>query len=166
MLPAYATALGTSSSAATIPVTLQCTISNKVRESIASFSVPLCATIHLPGSTMKIVAFSLAFMYFGQLTIEFGVFVQFILILGITMIATPGVPGGAIMAAVGVIQSVLGFDEELIGLIITVYLAVDSFGTACNVTCDGALAVIIDKIAKKGEKTIYRSKKEEDFSIV
>jgi Na+/H+-dicarboxylate symporter len=82
------------------------------------------------------------------------------------MIAAPGVPGGAIMAAVGVIQSVLGFDEELIGLIITVYLAVDSFGTACNVTCDGALAVIIDKIAKKGEKTIYRSKKEEDFSIV
>ena len=166
MLPAYATALGTSSSAATIPVTLQCTLSNKVRESIASFSVPLCATIHLPGSTMKIVAFSLAFMYFGHLPIEFGVFVQFILILGITMIAAPGVPGGAIMAAVGVIQSVLGFDEELIGLMITVYLAVDSFGTACNVTCDGALAVIIDKIAKKGEKTIYRSNQDEDFSIV
>jgi Na+/H+-dicarboxylate symporter len=115
---------------------------------------------------MKIVAFSLAFMYFGHLPIESGIFIQFIFILGITMIAAPGVPGGAIMAAVGVIQSILGFDEELIGLMITIYLAVDSFGTACNVTCDGALAVIIDKIAKKGKKTIYQSNIQDDFSIV
>lgn len=152
MLSAYATALGTSSSAATIPVTLNCALNNKVSKPIASFTIPLCATIHLPGSTLKIVAFSLAFMYFAGMPIEFGTFVEFIFIIGITMIAAPGVPGGAIMAAVGVIQSILGFNEELIGLMITVYLAIDSFGTAANVTCDGAIAVIMDKIAGQTEK--------------
>lgn len=149
MLPAYATALGTASSAATIPVTLNCALNNKVSKSVASFTVPLCATIHLPGSTLKIVTFSMALMYFSGMPIEFGTFVEFIFIIGITMIAAPGVPGGAIMAAVGVIQSVLGFNAELIGLMITLYLAVDSFGTACNVTGDGAIAVIMDKIAGK-----------------
>lgn len=149
MLPAYATALGTSSSAATIPVTLNCALNNKVREPIASFTIPLCATIHLPGSTLKIVAFSLAFMYFTHMPIDFNTFAEFIFVIGITMIAAPGVPGGAIMAAIGVIQSILGFNEELSGLMITVYLAVDSFGTACNVTGDGALAVIVDKIARR-----------------
>lgn len=152
MLPAYATALGTSSSAATIPVTLNCALRNGVRESIASFTVPLCATIHLAGSTMKIVAFSLAFMYFTNMPISFGTMAGFIFMLGITMIAAPGVPGGAIMAAIGIIQSMLGFNEELIGLMITVYLAIDSFGTACNVTGDGAIAVVVDRIAGKADK--------------
>ncbi|MDD3788754.1 MAG: dicarboxylate/amino acid:cation symporter [Petrimonas sp.] len=152
MLPAYATALGTSSSAATIPVTLNCALRNGVRESIASFTVPLCATIHLAGSTMKIVAFSLAFMYFTNMPISFGTMAGFIFMLGITMIAAPGVPGGAIMAAIGIIQSMLGFNEELIGLMITVYLAIDSFGTACNVTGDGAIAVVVDRIAGKTDK--------------
>lgn len=152
MLPAYATALGTASSAATIPVTLGCTLKNRVSEPIASFTVPLCATIHLAGSTMKIVAFSLAFMYFADMPVTFGVFAQFIFLIGITMIAAPGVPGGAIMAAVGVIQSTLGFNETLIGLMITLYLAIDSFGTACNVTGDGAIAVVVDRIAGKQRK--------------
>ncbi|MDD4777637.1 MAG: dicarboxylate/amino acid:cation symporter [Fermentimonas sp.] len=147
MLPAYATALGTSSSAATIPVTLNCTLKNKVSEPIASFTIPLCATIHLPGSTLKIVAFSIAFMYFSGMPVELATFVEFIFLIGIAMIAAPGVPGGAIMAAIGIIQSVLGFNEELIAMMITAYLAIDSFGTACNVTGDGAIAVIIDKIA-------------------
>lgn len=151
MLPAYATALGTSSSAATIPVTLQCTLKNGVKDSIASFVVPLCATIHLAGSTMKIVAFSLAFMYFSGLPIDFVQMAGFIFMLGITMIAAPGVPGGAIMAAVGIIQSMLGFNEQLIGMMITVYIAIDSFGTACNVTGDGAIAVIMDRIAVRRE---------------
>lgn len=147
MLPAYATALGTSSSAATIPVTLNCAIKNKVTEPIASFTIPLCATIHLPGSTLKIVAFSIAFMYFSGMAVQLGTFVEFIFLIGIAMIAAPGVPGGAIMAAIGIIQSVLGFNEELIAMMITAYLAIDSFGTACNVTGDGAIALIIDKIA-------------------
>lgn len=147
MLPAYATALGTASSAATIPVTLQCSLNNKVNENIASFSIPLCATIHLAGSTMKIVGFALAIMYFFAVPIDFISFLGFIFMLGIVMIAAPGVPGGAIMAAIGIIQSMLGFDEQMVGLMITLYIAVDSFGTACNVTGDGAIAMIVDKIA-------------------
>lgn len=149
MLPAYATALGTSSSAATIPVTLNCTLKNKVSEPIASFTIPLCATIHLCGSTLKVVAFSIAFMYFSGMPVELGTFIEFIFLIGVAMIAAPGVPGGAIMAAIGIIQSVLGFNEELIAMMITAYIAIDSFGTACNVTGDGAIAVIVDKINEK-----------------
>ncbi len=149
MLPAYATALGTSSSAATIPVTLECTLKNKVNPNIASFVIPLCATIHLAGSTMKIVGFSLAIMMLYDMPIDFITYVGFIFMLGIAMVAAPGVPGGAIMAAIGVIQSTFGFNEQMIALMITLYIAVDSFGTACNVTGDGAIALIMDKIAGK-----------------
>ncbi|HCM60622.1 MAG TPA: sodium:proton antiporter [Bacteroidales bacterium] len=149
MLPAYATALGTSSSAATIPVTLQCAINNKVNSTIASFTVPLCATIHLAGSTMKITGFALAIQYFFGIPVDLAAFIGFIFMLGIIMIAAPGVPGGAIMAAVGILQSILGFNEQMIGLMITLYIAVDSFGTACNVTGDGAIALIVDKISGK-----------------
>lgn len=147
MLPAYLTALGTASSAATIPVTLQSAINNKVDPNIASFVVPLCATIHLAGSTMKITGFALAIIYFYGMPIDFAAFAGFIFMLGIAMVAAPGVPGGAIMAAIGVLQSMLGFTEPMIGLMITLYIAVDSFGTACNVTGDGAIAMIIDRIA-------------------
>ncbi|MBW7846879.1 MAG: dicarboxylate/amino acid:cation symporter [Bacteroidales bacterium] len=148
MLPAYATALGTASSAATIPVTLQCAIKNRVHPSIASFVIPLCATIHLAGSTMKIVGFALAILYFYGVPVNPLVFFGFIFMLGIVMVAAPGVPGGAIMASVGLIQSALGFNEQMTGLMITLYIAVDSFGTACNVTGDGAIALIINRIAK------------------
>ena len=149
MLPAYMTALGTASSAATIPVTLECALKNKVNPTIASFVVPLCATIHLAGSAMKIVGFSLAIMYFFGMPIDFPTFFGFIFMLGITMVAAPGVPGGAIMAAIGIIQSMLGFNEQMVGLMITVYIAVDSFGTACNVTGDGAIAMIMDRLATR-----------------
>jgi Na+/H+-dicarboxylate symporter len=149
MMPAYLTALGTSSSAATIPVTLQCTINNKINPNIASFVIPLCATIHLAGSIMKIVGFSLAIMYFFKIPVDFGVFVGFIFMLGILLVAAPGVPGGAIMTAIGVIQATLGFTDTMVGLMITIYIAVDSFGTACNVTGDGAIAMVIDRIAGK-----------------
>lgn len=154
MLPAYATALGTSSSAATIPVTLQCTLKNGVNNNIASFVVPLCATIHLAGSTMKIVGFSLAIMFLFEMPIDFMTYVGFIFMLGIAMVAAPGVPGGAIMAAIGVIQGTLGFSEQMIGLMITLYIAVDSFGTACNVTGDGAIALIMDKLSRRQKSQI------------
>lgn len=147
MLPAYMTALGTQSSAATIPVTLAQTIKNGVRENIAVFTVPLCATIHMAGSTMKITACAMAIMYMSGLPVQFTEFGGFILMLAITMVAAPGVPGGAIMAALGLLQSMLGFNETLQALMIALYIAMDSFGTACNVTGDGAIAVIIDKIA-------------------
>lgn len=146
MMPAYFTALGTQSSAATIPVTLAQTIKNGVSPQIAGFVIPLCATIHLSGSTLKIVACALALMIMQGMPYDFPQFAGFILMLGITMIAAPGVPGGAIMAAIGVLQSILGFDESAQALMIALYIAMDSFGTACNVTGDGAIALVVDKI--------------------
>ncbi|MGQ1837160.1 dicarboxylate/amino acid:cation symporter [Kocuria turfanensis] len=152
MLPAYATALGTSSSAATIPVTLKCAEANGVSKPVAGFAVPLCATIHLAGSTMKIVLFSLAIMTITGMPIDNLTYLGFILMLGVTMVAAPGVPGGAIMAAVGVLQSMLGFDETAVGLMIATYIAIDSFGTATNVTGDGAIAVVVDKlVGRRGD---------------
>ena len=146
MMNAYMTALGTQSSAATIPVTLAQTVKIGVRPEVAGFVVPLCATIHLSGSMMKIVACSLAVMMLSGLDVSMGTYSGFILLLGITMIAAPGVPGGAIMAAIGLLESMLGFDENMIGLMIATYIAMDSFGTATNVTGDGAIAVIVNAI--------------------
>ena len=147
MLPAYFTALGTSSSAATIPVTYESTMKNDVDEDVAGFVVPLCATIHLSGSMMKIMLYALSIVYMASLDITNGQIIGFILLLGIMMIAAPGVPGGAIMAAVGLLQSNLGFDESMVSLMIASYIVVDSFGTAANVTGDGAIALIVNKFA-------------------
>lgn len=145
MLPAYFTALGTSSSAATIPVTLSQTVKNGVDESIAGFVVPLCATIHLSGSTLKIVACAVALMLMQGMPFSFGMFAGFILMLGVMMVAAPGVPGGAIMAALGILSTMLGFDEQQQALMIALYITMDSFGTACNVTGDGVIAILINK---------------------
>ena len=149
MMPAYFTALGTQSSAATIPVTLEQTKKNGVSEDVAGFTVPLCATIHMSGSTLKIVACALALMIMKGMPYDFGMFMGFICMLAITMVAAPGVPGGAIMASLGVLQSMLGFDQEAQALMIALYIAMDSFGTACNVTGDGAIAIIIDRIRNR-----------------
>ncbi len=149
MLPAYFTALGTQSSAATIPVTLEQTKKNGVSENIAGFVIPLCATIHLSGSTLKIVSCALALMIMQGMSYDFQLFAGFIFMLGITMVAAPGVPGGAIMAALGILNSMLGFDDSAQALMIALYIAMDSFGTACNVTGDGAIALIMDKIMNK-----------------
>lgn len=151
MMPAYFTALGTQSSAATIPVTLRQTILNGVNKDIAGFVIPLCATIHLSGSTMKIVACAIALMMMQGIGYDFQSIACFIFMLGITMVAAPGVPGGAIMAALGILSSMLGFDDKSLALMIALYIAMDSFGTACNVTGDGALALIIDKFFGKKE---------------
>lgn len=148
MMPAYFTALGTQSSAATIPVTLEQTKKNGVSSDIAGFVIPLCATIHLSGSTLKIVACALALMMMQGIPFDFPLFASFIFMLGITMVAAPGVPGGAIMASLGILQSMLGFDESAQALMIALYIAMDSFGTACNVTGDGAIALVVDKIYK------------------
>ena len=146
MMPAYFTALGTQSSAATIPVTLAQTRKNGVSEDIAGFTVPLCATIHMSGSTLKIVACALALMIMQGNPYDFWQFFGFICMLGITMVAAPGVPGGAIMASLGLLQSMLGFNQESLALMIALYIAMDSFGTACNVTGDGAIAIIVDRL--------------------
>ncbi|MDO4191102.1 MAG: dicarboxylate/amino acid:cation symporter [Bacteroidales bacterium] len=158
MLPAYFTALGTSSSAATIPVTLRQTKNNGVRDEIASFVVPLCATIHLSGSTLKITSCAIALMMMNGMSVEFPQLLGFVLLLGVTMIAAPGVPGGAIMAALGILESVLGFDDSLQAMMITLYIAMDSFGTACNVTGDGAIALIINNISEKRNYKLNQQK--------
>ncbi len=146
MLPAYFTALGTSSSAATIPVTLECTRKNGVSEEIAGFTIPLCATIHLSGSCLKITACAVALMMMKGMQFDFWMFLGFIMMLGVMMVAAPGVPGGAIMAALGVLAAMLGFGEQEQALMIALYITMDNFGTACNVTGDGAIALVIDKL--------------------
>ena len=151
MLPAYLTALGTSSSAATIPVTLAQTEKAGVRKEVAGFVIPLCATIHLSGSAMKITACALTICLLTGLPHDMGLFIYFILMLSIIMVAAPGVPGGAIMAALAPLASILGFNDEAQALMIALYIAMDSFGTACNVTGDGAIAIAINKLFKKNK---------------
>ncbi|WP_281558572.1 dicarboxylate/amino acid:cation symporter [Thalassomonas sp. RHCl1] len=149
MLPAYFTALGTMSSAATIPVSLKANKANKVKDGIANFTVPLCASIHLSGSTITIVTCATAVMLLTpELTLPgLGGMLGFILMLGVTMIAAPGAPGGAVMSALGLLATMLGFTDAALALMIALYLAQDSFGTACNVTGDGAIALWVDKFA-------------------
>ncbi|WP_026580724.1 dicarboxylate/amino acid:cation symporter [Bacillus sp. J33] len=152
MMPAYFTALGTQSSASTIPVTLKQIKKLGAREKVADFSVPLLATIHLSGSTITLVSCAIAVMMLQGQTASFGEILPFILMLGVTMIAAPGVPGGAVMAALGLLESMLGFNETMIALMIALYLAQDSFGTACNVTGDGALTLLSDKASGKDKE--------------
>ena len=149
MLPAYFMALGTSSSAATIPVTLRQTKKNGVSEDVASFAVPLCATIHMSGSMMKITCCALTVCLMSGLPYDFPLFLHFMMLLGVCMVAGPGVPGGAIMAALGPLASILGFSPDQQALMIALYIAMDSFGTACNVTGDGAIALVLDKLFRK-----------------
>lgn len=160
MLPAYFTALGTSSSAATIPVTLTSVKKNGVSDSVADFVVPLCATVHLSGSMMKIGLFAFAVVYMTNTDMTSGAAFGFIFLLGIMMVAAPGVPGGAIMAAVGLLESQLGFDADQVALMIAAYIAIDSFGTACNVTGDGAIAMIVNRLAKGDLKASADEQKE------
>ena len=149
MIPAYFTAIGTQSSAATIPVTVQQTKVNGVDDGITEFVIPLCATIHLSGSTITLVSCAMAVMLLNGMSISIAVIFPFIMMLGVTMVAAPGVPGGAIMAALGLLETMLGFSPPFISLMMALYLAQDSFGTACNVTGDGAIAIIVNKISGK-----------------
>ncbi|MCG7586884.1 dicarboxylate/amino acid:cation symporter [Photobacterium sp. OFAV2-7] len=151
MLPAYFTAIGTMSSAATIPVTLRQTKNNGVNESIANFTIPLCATIHLSGSTITLITCSTAVMALSQHIALPSLLemLPFIMMLGITMIAAPGAPGGGVMAALGLMSTMLGFGEAELALMIALYMAQDSFGTACNITGDGAISLWVNKFAQK-----------------
>lgn len=149
MIPAYVTALGTMSSAATIPVTLKRVKKNKVTEKIADFVVPLGANIHMAGSIITLVTCSMAVVIIQGGTPSFDLYLQFILMLGVTIIASPGVPGGSVMAALGLLTSILGFGDAASGLMIGLYLAQDSFGTATNVTGDGAISILVDTLHTK-----------------
>ena len=147
MIPAYLTAIGTQSSAATIPVTLEQAKKNGIQDEIADFVIPLCATIHLSGSTITLVSCSMAIMMLNGMATSFGIMFPFILMLGITMVAAPGVPGGAVIAALGLLESMLGFTPAMLSLMIALYVAQDSFGTAVNVTGDAAIALIVNRIS-------------------
>ncbi|WP_429231469.1 dicarboxylate/amino acid:cation symporter [Aeromonas veronii] len=156
MLPAYFTALGTMSSAATIPVALQSSKNNGVSDGIANFTVPLCATIHLCGSTITLVTCATAVMFLSEHLAIPGIetMLPFIMMLGVIMIAAPGAPGGGVMSALGLLTSMLGFGEASIALMIALYLAQDSFGTACNVTGDGVIALWADRFANGSESAV------------
>lgn len=160
MIPAYMTAVGTQSSAATIPVTLQCVKKNEVSEEVLDFVVPLGATIHLAGDTITLVLTSMAVMYMNGQTPTFGMIMPFIFMLGVTMIAAPGVPGGGVMAALGLLESMLGFGAIEKPIMIALHAAQDSFGTATNVTGDGAIAIVVDYIVNK-----RNNKKEEKSKL-
>ncbi|AGS35993.1 glutamate/aspartate transport protein [Corynebacterium maris DSM 45190] len=147
VLPAYFTALGTSSSAASIPISYQSAMRNRLDENVAGFVIPLGASTHLSGSMMKITLYAFAITYMADIEVSFGLALGFLLMLGVTMVAAPGVPGGAIMAATGLLGSMLGFDADMIALMIAAYIAIDSFGTAANVAGDNAIALIVNKFA-------------------
>ena len=147
----YLTALGTQSSAATIPVNLDVAEKNGVSKGVREFVIPLCATIHLSGSTITLTCCSIAVMLLNNMPFSFTTFAGFIAMLGITMVAAPGVPGGAVMAALGVLQSNLGFSEAQLALMFALYIAQDSFGTACNISGDNAIALIVDKFKFKNK---------------
>ena len=146
-LPAWLTAVGTQSSATTIPINVKVAKKNGVSRSIREFVVPLCATIHLSGSMISLTAFSVAILMMNNMEISFGLFAPFIMILGISMVAAPGAPGGAVMSALPFLP-IIGIvsNGPLASLMIALYLTQDSFGTACNVSGDNAVALIVDKI--------------------
>nr|WP_035106229.1 dicarboxylate/amino acid:cation symporter [Corynebacterium camporealensis] len=148
MAPAYFTALGTSSSAATIPVTHEAALKNGITRPVAGFVIPLCATIHLSGSMIKLTLYAMAVIYLTSMDISTGTLIGFVFLLSIMMIAAPGVPGGAVMVAVGLLSDMMGFDDGMVALMIAAYIAIDSVGTAANVTGDGAIAMIVDRFAR------------------
>ncbi|QGU96234.1 cation:dicarboxylase symporter family transporter [Clostridium bovifaecis] len=146
---AYLTALGTQSSAATIPVNLECAEEMGTTKGIREFVIPLCATCHLSGSTMTITVCAMAVAMLNGMPLSISTILGFIAMLGVTMVAAPGVPGGAIMAALGPLKAILGFTEPMTALMIALYIAQDSFGTACNVSGDQAVAMVVDSFQNK-----------------
>ena len=146
MLPAYFTALGTASSAASIPVTLEASVKNGTSREVSGFVIPLCSVIHISGSMIKLMLYAFAIIYLTGMDVSFGKAMGFMFLLTIMMIAAPGVPGGAVMVASGLLADMMGFDDSMVALMIAAYIAVDSAGTAANVTGDGALAMIVDRL--------------------
>ena len=149
MLPAYLTGFSICSSSAVIPVTLDCTLKNGVSKETAGFVIPLCSTVHMCGSTIKLAVTATAVAYVTGTPLSFALFVNFVLMQGIAAVAAPGVMSGVLMASVGLLESILGFSPEMTALVMTIYLALDGYGPACNVTGDGGIALIIDKLFRK-----------------
>ena len=152
-IPGYLTAVGTQSSAATIPVNVSCAEKNGVSKNIREFCVPLCATIHLSGSIISVTSFAVAVLMMNGMDYSITTILPFILMLGIAMVAAPGAPGGAIMSALPFLPMIgIPSDGGLASLMIALYLTQDSFGTAANVSGDNAIAVIVDHLNSKWSK--------------
>ena len=153
-IPGYITALGTQSSAATIPVNLQCAEKDDVSAEIRNFVVPLCANIHMAGSMITITACSTAVCLMNQIPISLATVIPFIMTLGIAMVASPGAPGGSIMTALPFLYMVFGAEAgdpsgPICAIMVALYITQDSFGTACNVSGDNAIGVIVETIYQK-----------------
>lgn len=149
MLPAYLTGFSICSSSAVIPVTQKCTLKNGVSEEVANFVVPLCSNVHMCGSVIKLATTAVAVAYMMGIPISFSLFLNFMLMLAVATVASPGVMSGVLMASVGLLESVLGFSPEMTALLMTIYLALDGYGPACNVTGDGAIALGLDRFFKQ-----------------
>lgn len=146
--PAYLTAVGTMSSAATLPVALECARRSPVlSRTMVEFMVPLGATVHLCGSVLTETFFcmTISLILYGTLP-SVGTMLLFCVLLGIFAVGAPGVPGGTVVASLGIVTGVLGFDQTGVALLIAIFALQDSFGTACNVTGDGALTLMLDGI--------------------
>lgn len=154
IIPALATAFGTQSSAATIPVTLECVRKMQVHEDVADFVVPMCATVQLAGAMVRLVTLAVAVAILYSLDVPFSSYITFIFMLSITAVAAPGVPGGVVMACIGLMQGTLGFSDEMIALMIATSVATEGISTATSVSGDGAVAVIINAI----ESRLHRKK--------
>lgn len=153
-IPAYTTAIGTQSSAATIPVNLECAKNDGVSEEIRNFVVPLCANIHMAGSMITIVACATAVCLMNGILIGLHTVVPFVMTLGVAMVASPGAPGGSIMTALPFLYMIFGkdlgnTDGPICALMVALYITQDSFGTACNVSGDNAIGVVVEAIYQK-----------------
>ena len=149
MLPAYLTGWGCCSSAATLPVTLRQTRKNGVSDKITDLVIPLCANVHLAGSMANMVIYTAGFIVLGGGTISFTHYVEFMFMLSVIAVASPGIPGGVVLASATIAETALGFTPERYALVIATYMALDGMGTACNLTGDGSIALIVDRFAGK-----------------
>ena len=149
MLPAYLTGFSICSSSAVIPVTLECSKKNGLSEEVCDFVIPLCANVHMVGSATKLLSGAVAISLIYDLPLSFAQIVNFTLMFAIAAVAAPGVMCGVLMASIGFVESILGFNSEQIALLITFYSALDGYGPAANVTGDGAIAIIVDRFFRK-----------------
>ena len=153
ILPAYLTGFSICSSAAVIPVTTKCSLKSGVSEDVANFVIPLCSNTHMCGSTIKLVTTTTAVAYLFGVDIPLALFINFALMQAIAAVSSPGVMGGVLMASVGLLETILGFSPEMTALLMAIYLALDGYGPACNVSGDGAIAIVVDRIFGKKKST-------------
>lgn len=149
ILPAYLTGWGCCSSAATLPVTLRQTRKNGISDKVTDLVIPLCSNVHLAGSMANMVVYTAGFIVLGGGEIMLGQYLHFMFLLSVIAVASPGIPGGVVLASGAIAESVLGFSAERYALVIATYMALDGMGTACNLAGDGAIAVIMDRFFGK-----------------